>query len=113
MEGRYGFVQHPVEITFEPFEDGTLVKLVEHGFDDTPSGLKDMLTRAAGWGEALTLMKFHVERSDDKCRPDHHLKGPHTARSTTSLAESSSIHRICVTRSLCPYQYSRSSPHSI
>ena len=52
-----------VEIIFEPFEDGTLVKLVEHGFHDTATGLKDMLTRAAGWGEALTLMKFHVERS--------------------------------------------------
>ena len=57
-----------VEISFEPFEDGTLVKLVEHGFNDTPNGLKDMLTRAAGWGEALTLMKFHVERSDNKSR---------------------------------------------
>jgi hypothetical protein len=39
------------------------VKVVEHGFEDTPSGLKNMLERAAGWGEALTLMKFHVERS--------------------------------------------------
>jgi uncharacterized protein YndB with AHSA1/START domain len=52
-----------VEIIFKPFEDGTLVKVVEHGFEDTPSGLKNMLERAAGWGEALTLMKFHVERS--------------------------------------------------
>ncbi len=52
-----------VEITFEPLEDGTLVKLVEYGFKDTPSGLKNMLERAAGWGEALTLMKFHVEHS--------------------------------------------------
>ena len=50
-----------VEIDFEPVEEGTLVRLVEDSYEDTPTGLKDMLARASGWGEALTLMKFHVE----------------------------------------------------
>jgi uncharacterized protein YndB with AHSA1/START domain len=50
-----------VEIDFEPVEGGTLVRLVEYSYEDTPTGLKDMLARASGWGEALTLMKFYVE----------------------------------------------------
>lgn len=50
-----------VEIDFEPVEEGTLVRLVEYSYEDTPTGLKDMLARASGWGEALTLMKFYVE----------------------------------------------------
>jgi uncharacterized protein YndB with AHSA1/START domain len=50
-----------VEIDFEPVEEGTLVRLIEYSYEDTPTGLKDMLARAAGWGEALTLMKFFVE----------------------------------------------------
>lgn len=50
-----------VEIDFEPRQDGTLVRLREHGYPDTPEGLAAMLDCAAGWGEALTLMKFYVE----------------------------------------------------
>lgn len=50
-----------VEIDFEPVEEGTIVRLVEYSYEDTPTGLKDMLARASGWGEALTLMKFYVE----------------------------------------------------
>lgn len=50
-----------VEITFERVDEGTIVRLVEYSYEDTPTGLKDMLARATGWGEALTLMKFFVE----------------------------------------------------
>ncbi|MGH9833014.1 MAG: SRPBCC family protein [Blastocatellia bacterium] len=50
-----------VEIDFEPVEEGTIVRLVEYSYEDSPTGLKDMLARASGWGEALTLMKFYVE----------------------------------------------------
>lgn len=50
-----------VEFDFEPVEQGTVVRLVEYSYEDTPTGLKDMLARASGWGEALTLMKFYVE----------------------------------------------------
>ncbi len=50
-----------VEIDFEPTAEGTLVKLIEFGYEDTPTGMQDLLARATGWGEALTLMKFYVE----------------------------------------------------
>lgn len=50
-----------VEIDFEPAEGGTVVRVREFGYQDTPSGLKAMLNCAGVWGEALTLMKFYVE----------------------------------------------------
>lgn len=67
---RFAFKWHPdgpdyattVEIDFE--EDragGTVVRLRERGYRDTPSGLRRMLDCASGWGEALALCKFHVE----------------------------------------------------
>ena len=46
-----------VELTFEEFEGGTVVKVREYGFAD----LKNALGNSAGWGEALTLAKFWVE----------------------------------------------------
>ncbi|MFX0183553.1 MAG: SRPBCC domain-containing protein [Candidatus Hodarchaeota archaeon] len=50
-----------VEIDFEASEKGTILRLREHGYHDTPSGLKTMLNCASGWGEALALCKFYVE----------------------------------------------------
>ncbi len=50
-----------VEIDFQKVPEGTIVRLVESGYDDTPTGLKDLLARATGWGEALTVMKYFVE----------------------------------------------------
>lgn len=50
-----------VEMDFTPVEDGTVVRLQEGGFQDSPEGMQDLLNRSAGWGEALTLMKFFVE----------------------------------------------------
>jgi len=50
-----------VEINFEPVAEGTVVRVVEYGYEDTPSGRKKMLDCASGWGEALTLLKFYVE----------------------------------------------------
>jgi uncharacterized protein YndB with AHSA1/START domain len=50
-----------VEIDFQPAEDGTVIRLREHGYHDTPGGLRAMLNCAAGWGEALTLWKYYVE----------------------------------------------------
>lgn len=50
-----------VEMDFEPAEGGTVIRLREHGYQDTPSGLRAMLECSAGWGEALTLWKFYVE----------------------------------------------------
>jgi len=50
-----------VEIDFTKDAEGTMVRLVEHGYDDTPTGLRDLLARATGWGEVLTMMKYYVE----------------------------------------------------
>jgi hypothetical protein len=50
-----------VEIDFESAESGTIIRLREYGYQDTPSGLRAMLNCAAGWGEALTVWKFYVE----------------------------------------------------
>lgn len=52
-----------IEMDFEPVEEGTVVRLREHGYHDTPSGRAAMLECAAGWGEALTLLKYYVEHS--------------------------------------------------
>lgn len=50
-----------VEIDFQKVAEGTMVKLVECCYDDSPTGLKDLIARATGWGEALTIMKYYVE----------------------------------------------------
>ena len=50
-----------VELTFEQREDGTVVRLHENGYPTDAAGLASMLSVSAGWGEALTLMKFYVE----------------------------------------------------
>lgn len=51
-----------VEIDLEARGGATLVSLVEHGFAEGPAGLKEMLGRSSGWGEALALMRLFVER---------------------------------------------------
>jgi uncharacterized protein YndB with AHSA1/START domain len=50
-----------VQIDFEPHEVGTLVRLRDDGYRDSPSGRKAQLNCAAGWGEALALAKFWLE----------------------------------------------------
>jgi uncharacterized protein YndB with AHSA1/START domain len=50
-----------VSMNFEPHPEGTVVRLVEEGFTDTPIGRQRLLENATGWGEALTLLKFYVE----------------------------------------------------
>lgn len=51
-----------VEVDFEPAVEGTIVRLREHGYADTPESHRACLDCAAGWGEALVLLKFYVER---------------------------------------------------
>jgi uncharacterized protein YndB with AHSA1/START domain len=66
---RFIFQWHPdtpdyattVEINIASAEDGTIVRLREYGFADSESGLDAVLNCAAGWGEALTLLKFYLE----------------------------------------------------
>jgi uncharacterized protein YndB with AHSA1/START domain len=50
-----------VEVDFEDRDGGTVVRLRESGFRDTPQGREGLMICATGWGEALTLLKFHVE----------------------------------------------------
>ena len=50
-----------VEMTIEPRWDGTILRLRENGYPDTPEGRKAILAAATGWGEALTLLKFYLE----------------------------------------------------
>jgi uncharacterized protein YndB with AHSA1/START domain len=50
-----------VEINFEPVEEGTAVRLIEYGYEDTPAGMQDLLNRVSGWAQVLTLMKFYLE----------------------------------------------------
>src|ERR1044072_7786968 len=50
-----------VEINFAPVSAGTIVKLIEYGYEENADKLPNMLNRASGWGEARTLMKFYGE----------------------------------------------------
>ena len=50
-----------VEFFFKRHEEGTMVRLVEYGYEDSPVGMQDLLNRATGWGCVLTLMKFYLE----------------------------------------------------
>lgn len=66
---RFGFRWHPdspsyeTEVIFDLFEDaeGTVVRVTERGFADSPEGLHAFGQSAAAWGEALTLLKFYLE----------------------------------------------------
>ena len=40
---------------------GTVIRLTEDGYVDTPEGRRSILECASGWGEALTLLKFYIE----------------------------------------------------
>ena len=50
-----------VEVDFEEHSEGTVVRLREHGYPDTPEGWRQFCDCSTGWGEALTLLKFYVE----------------------------------------------------
>ena len=50
-----------IEINLEATDEGTILRLREHGYHNTPSGRAAMVECAAGWGEAVTLLKFYVE----------------------------------------------------
>ena len=50
-----------MRIEFAAHLQGTLVRLTERGFRDTPAGRRRQLDGAAGRGEALALCKIWVE----------------------------------------------------
>jgi len=53
----------PTTVSFSLTEQygGTVVRLTEEGYPDTPEGREMILECAAGWGEALTLLKFYLD----------------------------------------------------
>jgi uncharacterized protein YndB with AHSA1/START domain len=58
---QWGSTPTTVELDFKPHREGTIVRVREYGFRNTPAGLKSLVDNATGWGEALTLLKFYVE----------------------------------------------------
>lgn len=50
-----------IEINLEAVDDGTILRLREYGHENTTSSLAALAECAAGWGEAITLLKFYVE----------------------------------------------------
>ena len=50
-----------VEMVLEDAAAGCVLRVRETGFEDSPSGLHAMIQCAAGWGEALTLLKIYLE----------------------------------------------------
>jgi len=50
-----------VEFYLEATEEGTIVRLREYGYHNSPAGLKALAEHAVVWGEAMTLLKFYVE----------------------------------------------------
>ena len=53
-----------VSLDFEPVAEGTIVRLRERGYLDRPDRIQVMVGSAAGWGEALTLLKFYTEHGN-------------------------------------------------
>lgn len=54
---------------------GTVVRLTEEGHLDTPEGRSAIVECAAGWGEALTLLKFYIEHAIVYVPPQKEAKG--------------------------------------
>ncbi|MEM1433514.1 MAG: SRPBCC family protein [Pseudomonadota bacterium] len=48
-------------IDFEETGRGTLVSLTESGFQETPTGLQDLLNRQGGWAQVLTQLKAFAQ----------------------------------------------------
>jgi len=51
-----------VTLTLDSLGSGTFVKLVEKGYALNEEDLAILVGCAVGWGEALTLLKFYLER---------------------------------------------------
>jgi uncharacterized protein YndB with AHSA1/START domain len=56
-----GESQTTVKFNLHPFKEGTLVILEEHGYLNSIKDIDACIGCAAGWGEALTLLKIYLE----------------------------------------------------
>jgi uncharacterized protein YndB with AHSA1/START domain len=61
---RWGSEGKETTVSFELTGEhgGTVVTLTERGYKDNPEARAMMLECASGWGEALTLLKFYIEK---------------------------------------------------
>ena len=50
-----------VELIITRRADDTVLEVIQTGFHDTKSGLTMLSQCSAGWAEALTLLKIHIE----------------------------------------------------
>jgi uncharacterized protein YndB with AHSA1/START domain len=50
-----------ITFTLEALGEGTVVRVVESGHSSSKKDLEALVECAAGWGEALTLLKFYLE----------------------------------------------------
>ena len=57
----WGTAPTRVELGLEPDPEGTVVTVTEDGWSPDLAGVRGCLENATGWGEALTLLKFHCE----------------------------------------------------
>lgn len=58
-----------VSFTIETKGAGSTVTVEDSGYPDTPDGMLWFMDCAAGWGEALTLLKFYLEEGLSYRRP--------------------------------------------
>ena len=56
-----GGYETTVAIDITEHAEGSVVSLVETGYQDGPVGFQDLMNRQSGWAHVLTLMKFHLE----------------------------------------------------
>lgn len=59
-----------IRIELAEHTNGTIVTLTEDGYMDTQKGRAMILECASGWGEAITLLKFYMERGLVYIQPD-------------------------------------------
>ena len=59
-----------VSFTLVPQGAGTAVTVEDSGYPDTEDGRRWHMDCATGWGEALTLLKFYLEKGLSYRRPD-------------------------------------------
>ncbi|RIW38514.1 SRPBCC domain-containing protein [Bacillus salacetis] len=50
-----------VNLSLEPYKDGTIVHIEEEGYSSSPADQAALVNCASGWGEALMLLKMHLE----------------------------------------------------
>jgi uncharacterized protein YndB with AHSA1/START domain len=50
-----------IRVVLTAAENGTVITLTEEGYRDTPEDRAMIVECAAGWGEAITLLKFYIE----------------------------------------------------